>query len=478
MSSTSALIDIGGSSVKVTIADLSSGRTFEEQLPLNPVVRERHVYLETEALFEKIVEVMNLAVQSLPHSLRIEKIFISTIRQGFSLIKGGAEVTPLILNSDTTGSFSQADIEEYGSRRIYEETGHWFSPQLTLPKLIQLRRVDSTLFEGDTRLLFAHDWLVWRLSNQMVTEMTLVSGGQLAFLPEKRVHYGLLEHFNFSPDLIPAPRKFGEIVGAIQPQVLRLLSHQWQSSQILVGGGDSHFLHAGASGNKLRRVVVSAGSSTPISLLSSDLVISGPLQPWKSTSFSSESYLLEGNLGYPGMFYDWLRKQGEIEAQKITIPNITKAPTIFGSCNVWNESKWENRPAFSILNGGAGRSISEITFGLTLDYAFALTNQLTLLISEGVPIEDVVVTGGGAHPALVQITQALLDIPVSHIEPAAAISNLFKLLENPKEAVLEQGTSYPELAADVKGALLKRAALHSEMYLQVEGTRQVIQYVS
>ena len=478
MSSTCALIDIGGSSVKVTIREPASGEIFEGQLPLQPVVINRRVVLDIDVLFHKILEVMNMAVQRLPSHIQIEEVFVSTIRQGFCLIQNDVEVTPLILNSDTTGEFAHKDIEEYGSERIYGETGHWYSPQLTLPKLIHLQRKDPNLFDNNTFVLFAHDWLVWKLSHQVVTEMTLVSGGQLALLREKGVHYGILEHFQLSKEWIPIPRKFGDFVGGIQPSVLLRLSKHWEVSQIRVGGGDSHFLHAGASGNELRRVVVSAGSSTPISILSSDLEVSGTLQPWKSTSFSAGNYLLEGNLGYPGTFHDWLRKQGDIEPAKINTASVQGAPAVFGSCNIWNESKWENRPAFSILNDGGSRSISEIAFGLTLDYAFALTNQLSHLIQQGIDIQDVVVTGGGANTTLVQIVQALLDIPVSLMEPHRAITNLFNLLECPTGAELAQGESYPELESNTKDALLERSLSHSELYLQIEGTRQVIENVS
>ena len=122
--------------------------------------------------------------------------------------------------------------------------------------------------------------------------------------------------------------------------------------------------------------------------------------------------------------------------------------------------------------------ISEIAFGLTLDYAFALVNQLSLLIQEGIDVKDVVITGGGANSTLVQIVQAMLDIPVTLMKSSISISNLFKLLESPTGAELAKGSSYPELDSSVKEALLNRSNRHSELYLQIEGTRQVIENVS
>jgi sugar (pentulose or hexulose) kinase len=249
---------------------------------------------------------MNTAASKLAPNEPINKIYISTLRQGFCLIRENVEITPIYLNSDTSGEYSRSDIVDYGAQRIYEETGHWFAPQLTLPKLINLFRVKPELRSDKTRLLFVHDWLVWKLSNVIQTEMTLVSAGQMADLSKRDIHRDLLNHFDIPATLIPDPAQFGTLIGALSAEVRSQLSSNWSSAELCVGGGDSHFLHMGASGNTPGKVVVSAGSSTPISLLSSTLGKSTVLQPWKSTSFSDSAYFLEGNLGYPGSFFGWL----------------------------------------------------------------------------------------------------------------------------------------------------------------------------
>jgi sugar (pentulose or hexulose) kinase len=477
MKQTSALIDIGGSSVKVTICDSSAGKIYSHEVSITAKLEGKHIYLDPNDLFTRVIEAMNGSAQRLPAGLQINKIFVSTLRQGFCLVGTTSEITPIYLNSDTSGEYARKDIEQYGSSRIYEETGHWFAPQLTLPKIINLMRVKPQLFDKNTKLLFVHDWLIWKFTQIVQTEMTLVSAGQLANLSEKVVNAELLEHFAVPSSIMPTPRKFGSEIGTLKSAALALLSSAWNSAILYVGGGDSHFLHMGASGNKAGKVVVSAGSSTPISLLSPSLGSSTQLQPWKSTSFVDSDYLLEGNLGYPGSFYGWLTKNvsSAITSPKVNIENITKAPTVFGSCNMWNEEKWDSRPAFSMFGDFSNSNSNDLALGLTLDYAFALVNQISALMDDGFGVNQVVITGGGANSQIQAIANSLLDIPVDLMSSDVAIGNLFSILNGENLETLDFEAAAENLDLETTEFLREHSKNHAMLYQQVEGTRKVLE---
>ena len=477
MTITSALIDIGGSSVKVTIRNNNAGEIFSYENTIAPLVDGKHISLEPRQLLHSVIHAMNTAASKLAPNEPINKIYISTLRQGFCLIRENAEITPIYLNSDTSGEYSRSDIADYGAQRIYEETGHWFAPQLTLPKLINLFRVKPELKSDKTRLLFVHDWLVWKLSNVIQTEMTLVSAGQMADLSKRDIHRDLLNHFDIPATLVPEPAKFGTLIGALNTEVRSQLSSNWSSAELCVGGGDSHFLHMGASGNTPGKVVVSAGSSTPISLLSSTLGKSTVLQPWKSTSFSDSAYFLEGNLGYPGSFFGWLNKNAAkpLKNQEVNMKTLSKVPTVFGSCNMWNEEKWESRPAFSILGDHSQSSSEEIALGLTLDYSFALANQISALIEDDFDINQVLITGGGANPQLQAILKSLLSIPVETVSSQEAINNLFSLLNDQNASSINCEVMTTELDKETSEFLVMQSKKHALLYEQVEGTRKVLE---
>jgi sugar (pentulose or hexulose) kinase len=477
MTITSALIDIGGSSVKVTIRNNNAGEIFSYENTIAPLVDGKHISLEPRQLLHSVIHAMNTAASKLAPNEPINKIYISTLRQGFCLIRENVEITPIYLNSDTSGEYSRSDIADYGAQRIYEETGHWFAPQLTLPKLINLFRVKPELRSDKTRLLFVHDWLVWKLSNVIQTEMTLVSAGQMADLSKRDIHRDLLNHFDIPATLVPEPAKFGTLIGALNTEVRSQLSSNWSSAELCVGGGDSHFLHMGASGNTPGKVVVSAGSSTPISLLSSTLGKSTVLQPWKSASFSDSAYFLEGNLGYPGSFFGWLNKNAAkpLKNQEVNMKTLSKVPTVFGSCNMWNEEKWESRPAFSILGDHSQSSSEEIALGLTLDYSFALANQISALIEDDFDINQVLITGGGANPQLQAILKSLLSIPVETVSSQEGINNLFSLLNDQSASSINCEVMTTELDKETSEFLVMQSKKHALLYEQVEGTRKVLE---
>jgi len=478
MTATSALIDIGGSSVKVTIRDIHTAKMLTHEIGVTPTVEGRHIFLDPTQLFKTVVAAMNNCAENLSSRVKVEKIYISTLRQGFCLIDDAKELTPIYLNSDTSGELARKELEKYGSKKIYEETGHWFAPQLTLPKIINLFGNRPELQKHNTKLLFVHDWLIWKLTREIVTEMTLVSAGQMAKLSEKDIHTDLLEYFDIPALLLPIPQKFGSEVGAIKASIE--LSTRWSSAKVFVGGGDSHFLHMGASGNSSAKAVVSAGSSTPISLLSSTIGTSTLLQPWKSTSFEDSMYFLEGNLGYPGSFYGWLSKNvaNPITTESLNIANITKAPSVFGSCNMWNEEKWQSRPAFSILGDFSKSNSNELALGLMLDYSFALANQISALKNDGFEIDQIIFTGGGASSQLQMILGSLLDIPIERVATENAVDNLFSLLGSEKRDSVVYENHSESLDVETSEFLRSKAKDHALLYSEIEGIREVLENAS
>lgn len=105
MTATSALIDIGGSSVKVTIRDNHTGKMLSHEIGVTPKVEGKHIFLDPTQLFKTVIAAMNNCAEGLSSGVKVEKIYISTLRQGFCLIDDEKELTPIYLNSDTSESW-------------------------------------------------------------------------------------------------------------------------------------------------------------------------------------------------------------------------------------------------------------------------------------------------------------------------------------------------------------------------------------
>jgi sugar (pentulose or hexulose) kinase len=479
MNSGIALIDIGGSAVKVSIYIQALDALVWATEETLPVTRGESVIQATEVLLQAVFKAMNRASGQLEKEVKVERLYVSTIRQGYCLIGRNEVLTPVYYNSDTSGSFAFEALSGYGLERLYEETGHWYAPQLTLPKLIHLNRIKPELFTSGTKLAFVHDWLVWELTGRLITEMTLVSAGQLALIQERHPHVALLEYFHLNSELIPPIADFFSAIAEVKVDVLNHLDSRWQNCVVHVGGGDSHFLHAGASLLKSGTVVVSAGSSTPVSFLKSDLSNSNLSRAWKSTSFNHSLFLHEGNVGYPGSYYGWLEKQSgltETEAP-LTVDQIEGAPSVFGSCQHWTREAWNACPPFSIMNLNPDSSLAQIKLGLTLDYAFALKQQiLDIGGGDSSAVEKIVVTGGGANELLARILQTILGQRVETLSSQRCLINAFNLIEGGVGKQVFNNAIVPleSFSNQLSNALLEKEMKHAIDYQSIEGCGELI----
>ena len=475
MNSAFAVIDIGGSSVKVTLMECDTHKTYSHSIAIQPILQDGHIFLEPEKLLEQIIVAMNQVISSADRALKVVRISISSLRQGFCLVSGFREISPIYLNSDTSGQFAKDEEEKFGMKKIYSETGHWFAPQLTLPKMINLKRKFPEKFDASTRVLFVHDWLVWRFTGVQTTEMGLVSAGQLAAINENQVNYEILRFFGFPENILPEISEFNQPIRNIQIDLRNRLNSSWWESTIHVGGGDSHFLHLGASNNESDVVVVSAGSSTPISWLNKSNIVTTELHPWISTSFRKGHYFLEGNLGYPGTHYGWLLKNFAVKPRELSIDlkTVSKAPQVFGACNLWNEEKWESRPPFTIAGNLGSYSNEELIVGLLLDYAFSLANQIQN-IQKDFLLTSIVITGGGSNADLCKLLTCLIDVPVHLLSQEDAVTNLLTQLIEEEVSVITFETAIDALDFEISQYLRDRAKTHSQLYSDLEGMRGIL----
>ena len=475
MNSAFAVIDIGGSSVKVTLMECDTHKSYSHSIAIQPILQDRHIFLEPEKLLEQIIEAMNQVVCFADSALKVVRISISSLRQGFCLVSGFREISPIYLNSDTSGQFAKDEEEKFGMKKIYSETGHWFAPQLTLPKMINLKRNSPEKFDETTRVLFVHDWLVWRFTGVQITEMGLVSAGQLAAINENQVNYEILNYFGFSEKILPKIAEFNQPIEKLQSDVKNRLNSSWWESTVHVGGGDSHFLHLGASMNESDVLVVSAGSSTPISWLNKSKIVTSELHPWISTSFRKGHYFLEGNLGYPGTHYGWLLKNFAVKPKDISLDlkAVSKAPQVFGACNLWNQEKWESRPPFTIVGDVGSYSNEELILGLLLDYAFSLANQIQNIQKDFV-IASIVITGGGSNADLCKLLKSLIDLPIYILPQDVAVTNLLSKLNNEEVTTKAIGSEINSLDFEISQYIKDLTRTHSQLYSELEGIRGVL----
>ena len=146
------VLDIGGSSIKAWL----SGSTAEDchsashSLPLK-IDLENGLTEFDPTIWWSIVQKTVASILSKQGHVRPSAVIISSIRQGFVLCNSTDEIGFGIHNADKRGIISAKQVnEKIAWNDLYDLTGHWFAPQLPLPKLIAIKQQDPKRWHNTT----------------------------------------------------------------------------------------------------------------------------------------------------------------------------------------------------------------------------------------------------------------------------------------------------------------------------------------
>ncbi len=421
-------VDLGGSGVKAWVAEIGgpviaeSSRTVDVLRP-RPGVAELDPGAWWAATRGALAEAVAWAHRP-PGDYA--GITASSLRQGFVCTDGESELGPAVLNSDRRGA-DQLDRlrREVGVEALYRTTGHWPAPELTLPKLMHLAATDPQRWRATRRVLFVHDWVLWRLSGEEATEASLASAGQLADVARRRWAADLLEAVGVGTDRLAPLVEAGTVVGRLRHGDLGLPA----GLAVVAGGGDTQMAAMGAGGLADGVVTVVAGSSTPVQA-STDRPPDDPLRhPWVSTHLAADRWAVETNAGYPGTMLGWWAGVTGVDPGEVWDRAAASRPGAGGvtavvASPVWSEEAWVTRAPNTVVGVGPATTDADLARAVVEAHAFAVAANVTDLERVlGRPAATLVVTGGGARRGglprlLADVVGRDVTVPVS-AQPAA-----------------------------------------------------------
>ena len=313
-------------------------------------------------------------------------VTVGSLRQGFVLIDGaGAPLGPGVLNSDRRGAAFTGVLA--GQHRL---TGHWPAPELTLPKLLAVQHDEPARWAATARVLFVHDWVLWRMTGEQVTEVSYACAGAMADVAGRRWATSLLEQCGIGTSrlapLVEAGLQVGELgAGWGLPVSLPVVS----------GCGDTQLAAMGVGGLGDGVVTVVAGSSTPVQA-ATRVAVDDPLgRLWVSTHAARDLWAAEGNAGYPGTVQGWWRSlvpgsdAGPI-AEPSHVTAVTAAP-------YWSQETWEHKPPTSLLGLRPDTTGRDVALALEQAHAYSVRGNVEdLERALGRRAGAVIVTGGAA----------------------------------------------------------------------------------
>ncbi len=397
-------LDVGGSSVKAWVQ--APGALFEATVPLVSL-RPDAVRVEfqpdawEQACRTALADVIQQA--GAPGSDYLG-LTVSSLRQGFVLLDGaGAALGNGVLNSDRRGA-PHAQVLA-GTHPV---TGHWPAPELTLPKLLAVQAAEPERWAATRRVLFVHDWLIWLLSGQQVTEISYACAGAMADVRARTWAGELLEGCGLGTARLAPLVEAGTVVGELRPG--------WAlpaSLPVVAGCGDTQLAALGVGGLGDGVITVVAGSSTPVQAATA-LPVRDPLErPWISTHAAVDRWAVEGNAGYPGTMSAWWTGLAAASPQAPSRPHGLTAVT---AAPYWAQETWERRPPASLLGLRPDTTADDISTALREAHAYAVRGNVEDLERVlGRAASAVVVCGGAAADGrLPRLVADVLGRPVHH----------------------------------------------------------------
>jgi len=454
-------LDFGTSSVKALLADgeqrvLSSASVALEVSAPGPGRREQ----DPQAWWQAMLAAMDqLRAQHAAALGAVEGIGLSGQMHGAVLLDDtGAVLRPCILWNDVRSVAECRELEQ-AFPALRQVTGNPAMPGFTAPKLLWVRRHEPEVFARTTTVLLPKAWVRFRLTGEMIDEMSDASGTLWLDVGRRDWSDAALAATGLSRAAMPRLVEGNLPAGRLRPE----LAARWGMSRapILAGGaGDNAAGAIGLGAIRPGSAFVSLGTSgvvwatTPRFAPNPDVALHAFCHALPDTW-----HQMGVTLSAAASLAWWAQVAGRSEAVLLAeMPEPHRAspalflPYLSGERTPHNDGAV--RGAFAGLASEAGRA--DLTQAVLEGVAFSLRDCLDALTAAGTQVAEMDVIGGGSRSAAwIRIIASVLGVRLHRLADgehggafgAARLARLAVTGESP-EAVCTPPTRVETIAPD------------------------------
>jgi xylulokinase len=428
-------IDIGTSGCKAVAFD-SGGSVLAEAhrsyATLTP--REGWAELDSGAVVEACYEVLAEAGQTCHAHDPVQGLGISSQGEAFTAVGPDGEfLTNAMVSFDTRATEVGARwSEEFGTRRLYEITGHTCHPMFTLPKLLWTRDNLPDVWERAAAFHCFEELLHRRLGLRPAISHPLAGRTMLFDVRRHEWSPEILAAMQLSPDRLARTLPAGAVVGQLSPAVARDLG--FATGAIVVAGGHDQPCGAlGAGVTAPGRAMYGMGTVECIcpafaeptfseelfagNLCTYDFTIAGM---YTTVAFS----LTGGNL--LRWYHDvWAGDERRVavetggNAYDLIANSLPEGPsglTVLPHFTPTGTPHFDPTPTSAVLGMTLETTRGQFLKGLLEGVSLEMKLNVAMLDESGVRIDEFVATGGSARRAeLVQIRADVLNRPITSV---------------------------------------------------------------
>lgn len=239
-----------------------------------------------------------------PGAEGIACVAVTSQRQGVVFLDAAGNEIYAGPNLDLRAVFEGAAMDETHRESIYRVTGHLPSFLFTPAKLRWFQQQRPEAYGKIACVLTLADWLAWRLTGVIASEVTLAGEVGLLDVANRQWCNGLLDDLGLPNQTSPLVSP-GEVVGRVSGDAVRRTG-LGEGIPVTIAGADSQCGLLGMGVADVGKIGVVAGWSAPVQMVTAQPAYSDEMRTWVGCHLLDGRWVAESSAGDAGNGYQWL----------------------------------------------------------------------------------------------------------------------------------------------------------------------------
>ncbi len=323
---------------------------------------------------------------------------------------------------------------------IYSITGLTVDPYFSAPKILWIMKNEPSVYEKAHKFLLVHDYLIYRLSDQLITDFSNASRTMLFDIRRGIWSDRILDAFEIAREKLPTPVEPGLQVGEITARASKETGLS-EGTPVVAGGGDQQCAALGVGVVREGMLKSTTGTGTFMLAHSRTVRLDPGRRVLCSRHVVPNAFVVEASMFTTGSALKWFRDNLGVEEKAIAsekgvdpyeiiteeasrIPagseGVIHIPHFVGAgAPNWNP---HSRGIFAGL--ALGHTRAHIIRSILEGVSYEIRTNVEVMQELGLPSREFRVTGGAARSETwMQIQANILRKPVirTQMEEATAI---------------------------------------------------------
>ena len=413
-------IDLGTTNIKAAAYTDSA-----EQLAIfnHPVTYQRKnaaVEFDPNAYFDSILDLLSQCSKTVVSNN--EPVQIVLTGQAESLVLLDADGAPLRPGISWLDMRSEAECQELSHifpRSVsYPITGQpEIIPTWPLTKLLWIRRHEPNVFSNIAHILLLKDYILYRLTGRFCGEYSIYGFSHYFDIQRKCYWEDILHYCGIQQSQLPELVPPCSVIGNIFPEVLRIT--QLPEGSYANAGTLDHFSGMLGTGNLAEgNISESAGTVSSIATFVHAPDMSATRLPVYCGPFQ-DSYIYLPVCESGGISLEWFRKQFldacdyDLLNQSATVRSFNNELLFLPYITGVNPPDFDPNASGVFFGIRASHDKYDFALAAMAGVAFLLRKNIEYFRANGIPVQQIITTGGGSRSALwCQIKADICGLPV------------------------------------------------------------------